>query len=325
MNNKVRKNFSFFLKLLVSGGFVAWLVWRINWGEVARRILEVDVPYLALYVALLLFGIVISARKWQIIASAKGFTRPYRDFFRAYLTGTFINNFLPSTIGGDTYRTLWLGRRDGALSPAISTTLFDRFTGLWAAMVFAFLFSLFHIPLVLENPVWLFLDIAIFLLLSIDILFPVLRKLQTVRALFVKLPEKFQYLIREIVNYPMRRTVIPSLGLSLVFNFVGVGLANLVLFWALGGEVHIVQYLGVIFLVTIVSNIPVSINNIGLKEWAYATFFGFLGASVEAAVAVAVTSRLIQMLVSFAAIPFYLRSRDLLGREEGDESMTNDK
>jgi hypothetical protein len=31
------------------------------------------------------------------------------------------------------------------------------------------------------------------------------------------------------------------------------------------------------------------------------------------------------MLVSFAAIPFYLRSRDLLGREEGDESMTNDK
>jgi hypothetical protein len=165
------------------------------------------------------------------------------------------------------------------------------------------------------NPTWLFLDIVIFLLLSIDILFPVLRKFQMVRSIFVKLPEKFKYLIREIVNYPMRRTVIPSLGLSLVFNFVGVGLANLVLFWALGGEVHIIQYLGVIFLVTIVSNIPVSINNIGLKEWAYATFFGFLGASVETAVAVAVTSRLIQMLVSFAAIPFYLRSRDLLGRE----------
>lgn len=309
------------MKLLVSGGFVAWLVWRINWGEVAKRIFEVDIPYLALYVALLLSGIAISAHKWQIIAEAKGFARPYRDFFRAYLTGTFINNFLPSTIGGDTYRTLWLGRRDGALSPAISTTLFDRFTGLWAAMVFAFLFSLFHWKLVVANPVWLFLDIAIFISLSIDFLFPVIRKLQTVRALFVKLPEKFQYLIREIVNYPLRRTVIPSLWLSLIFNFVGVGLANLVLFWALGGEVHIVQYLGVIFLVTIVSSIPISINNIGLKEWAYATFFGFLGASVEAAVAVAVTSRLIQMVVSFAAIPFYLRSRDLLGREseEGKE------
>lgn len=304
---------------------MAWLVWRINWGEVLLRILEVDVPYLSLYVALLLSGIAISARKWQIIAQAKGFERPYRDFFRAYLTGTFINNFLPSTVGGDTYRTLWLGRRDGALSPAISTTLFDRFTGLWAAMVFAFLFSLFHLPLVFGNPVWLSLILIIFILLSIDLSFPFIRKHETIRRLFAKLPEKLQYLIREIVNYPLHRTVIPALGLSLVFNFVGVGLANLVLFWALGGEVHIIQYLGVIFLVTIVSNIPVSINNIGLKEWAYATFFGFLGASVEAAVAVAVTSRLIQMIVSFAAIPFYLRSRDLLGRDDTvseNENMT---
>lgn len=316
MNNAFRKHLSFLLKLLVSGGFVTWLVWRINWSEVFVRILEVDLPYLALYIVLLLSGIILSARKWQMIASAKGFVRPYGDFFRAYLTGTFINNFLPSTIGGDTYRTLWLGRRDGALSPAISTTLFDRFTGLWAAMVFAFLFSLFHLSLVFANPVWLALILIIFILLSIDFSFPFIRTLEIVRRLFVKLPEKLQYLIREIVNYPFRRTVIPALGLSLVFNLVGVGLANLVLFWALGGEVQVFQYLGVIFLVTIVSNIPVSINNIGLKEWAYATFFGYLGASVETAVAVAVTSRLIQMLVSFTAIPFYLRSRDLLGRED---------
>lgn len=304
------------MKLLVSGGFVAWLVWRINWSEVLIRIFEVDLPYLALYIVLLVSGIILSARKWQMIASAKGFVRPYRDFFRAYLTGTFINNFLPSTIGGDTYRTLWLGRRDGTLFSAVSTTLFDRFTGLWAAMVFAFLFSLFHLPLVFANPVWLALILVIFILLSIDFSFPFIRTLEIVRKLFVKLPEKFQYLIREIVNYPFRRTVVPALWLSLIFNLVGVGLANLILFWALGGEVQVFQYLGVIFLVTIVSNIPVSINNIGLKEWAYATFFGYLGASVETAVAVAVTSRLIQMLVSFTAIPFYLRSRDLLGRED---------
>lgn len=311
----MRKHLSFFVKLLVSGSFVAWLVWRINWGEVARRILEIDVTYLLVYLALLLLGILLSAKKWQIIATAKGFVRPFRDFFRAYLTGMFINNFLPSTIGGDTYRTLWLGRRDGRLSPAISTTLFDRFTGLWAAMVFAFLFSLFHLPIVLANPIWLFLDIAIFLSLSIDFCFPVIRRLPFFPFLFHKLPEKFQRLIREIVGYSFKQTVLPVLSLSLLFNLVGVGMANLVLFWALGGEVHVIEYLGVIFLVTIVSSVPISINNIGLKEWAYATFFGFLGTSVEAAVAVAVTSRFLQMLVSFTAIPFYLRSRDLLGRD----------
>lgn len=311
----LRKQLLFFLKLLVSIGFVVWLVWRINWGDVFSRILEIDLPYLVLYIALLLFGIMISARKWQIIAKAKGFSRLYRDFFRAYLTGTFINNFLPSTIGGDAYRALWLGRLDGKLSPAISTAFFDRFTGLWAAMVFGFLFSLAHFKLVLANPFWLAMNSALFVLLLVDLSFPFVRKLEIVRRIFVTFPEKIQYLIREIVNYPLHGTVIPALGFSLLFNLVGVGFANLVLFWALGGQVQIFQYLGVIFLVSIVSSIPISINNIGLKEWAYATFFGFLGASVETAVAVAVTSRVIQMLVSFSAIPFYLRSRDLLGRE----------
>jgi len=311
----IRKRLLFFLKLLVSGGFVLWLVWRVNWGEVARRISEVDRPYLLFYITVLLSGIAISSKKWQVIARAKGFHRPYRDFFRAYLTGTFINNFLPSTIGGDTYRTLWLGKRDGKLSPALSTAIFDRFTGVWAAMVFAILFSLFHLKLVFANPFWIFLDVAIIASLSCDFALPVLRKSLAARSLLEKLPERIQRLVHEVMRYPLRRTTLPVLGWSLLFNLVGVGLANLVLFRALGGEVHVVEYLGVIFLVTIVSNIPISINNIGVKEWAYATFFGYLGASVEVAVAVAVTSRLIQMIVSFSAIPFYLRSRDILGRE----------
>lgn len=315
MKGTLRKRLSFFLKLLVSGGFVLWLVWRINWGEVVRRISEVDLPFLSLYVGILLTGIAISSKKWQTIARAKGFDRPYRDFFRAYLTGTFINNFLPSTIGGDTYRTLWLGKREGKLSPALSTALFDRFTGIWAAMIFAILFSLFHLKLVFANPFWLFLDIAILGSLSFDFALPILRKMPSMQRLLGRLPERMQRLVREVMRYPFRKTTLPVLGWSLLFNLVGVGLANLVLFRALGGEVHTIEYLGVIFLVTIVSNIPISINNIGVKEWAYATFFGYLGTSVEAAVAVAVTSRFIQMIVSFSAIPFYLRSRDILGRD----------
>ncbi len=315
MKGTLRKRLSFFLKLLVSGGFVLWLVWRINWGEVVRRISEVDLPFLSLYVGILLTGIAISSKKWQTIARAKGFDRPYRDFFRAYLTGTFINNFLPSTIGGDTYRTLWLGKREGKLSPALSTALFDRFTGIWAAMVFAILFSLFHLKLVFANPFWLFLDIAILGSLSFDFALPILRKMPSMQRLLGRLPERMQRLVREVMRYPFRKTTVPVLGWSLLFNLVGVGLANLVLFRALGGEVHTIEYLGVIFLVTIVSNIPISINNIGVKEWAYATFFGYLSTSVEAAVAVAVTSRFIQMIVSFSAIPFYLRSRDILGRD----------
>jgi hypothetical protein len=56
--------------------------------------------------------------------------------------------------------------------------------------------------------------------------------------------------------------------------------------------------------------VPLSINNIGIKEWAYVTFFALVGVSVEIAVTAALLSRFIQMLISFIALPYYLRNRE---------------
>lgn len=312
MPQSFRKRISFLLKLLVSGGFVAWVVFEVNWLEVMGRIAAINIPALLVYLSLLVAGMAISARKWQRIFLFKGFVRPFKDAFLAYLTGTLINNFLPSFIGGDTYRGLWLGKKDGRFSPAISTLLFDRFTGLWAAMVFTLLFSLFHIETVLAHPIWILLDIGIMCSLSIDFLFPYFEKFSILRFLASKLPERIQYLFQELGGFAHRDILIPSLKLSLLFNAIGVGAANIVLFHALGGDVRILDYLGVIFLVSIVSSFPISVNNIGLKEWAYITFFGYLGVEAETAIAVAITSRFLQMLVSFFAIPFYFRSRDMI-------------
>jgi hypothetical protein len=67
--------------------------------------------------------------------------------------------------------------------------------------------------------------------------------------------------------------------------------------------------MSVIFLISIISALPISINNIGLKEWAYITFFGIFGLSSGAVIAVSIISRFIQMAVSFTAMPIYLKSK----------------
>ena len=100
-----------------------------------------------------------------------------------------------------------------------------------------------------------------------------------------------------------RRTFLYATSYAAVFNFVGVGVANYLLFQALGISISFPAFLSAIFLISIISSIPISINNIGLKEWAYYTFFGILGVNASAAVAVALTGRILQMLVSFLAFP----------------------
>jgi hypothetical protein len=69
------------------------------------------------------------------------------------------------------------------------------------------------------------------------------------------------------------------------------------------------DYLSIVFLISIVSAIPVSINNIGIKEWAYITFFGFFGIASSGALVAALLSRIVQMLISFAALPYYLKNK----------------
>jgi uncharacterized membrane protein YbhN (UPF0104 family) len=88
-----------------------------------------------------------------------------------------------------------------------------------------------------------------------------------------------------------------------------VGLTNFTLFHALGSTVALVPFLAAVFLVVIVSSVPISIGNIGIKEWAYITFFGLIGISAELAVTVALLSRFIQMIISFVALPHYLADR----------------
>jgi hypothetical protein len=74
------------------------------------------------------------------------------------------------------------------------------------------------------------------------------------------------------------------------------------------------DYMSVIFLISIVSSIPISINNLGVKEWAYIFFFGLFGVELTLAVTVVILSRVVQMLMSFLAVPLYWQFRKNLDK-----------
>jgi uncharacterized membrane protein YbhN (UPF0104 family) len=307
---KPSKPFLFAAKGCASLGFVVWLAFKVQWRDALAVVHGIDPGYVAAYLFFLLCSMVLSARKWQVIARSKGFGGRLRDYFRAYLSGTFINNFLPSFIGGDAYRSYWLGRGGGAYSSAFSTVVLDRLTGLWAASLLTLFFSFFFFEKVLSSPVWLFFDLVLAGGVMALALGATLSGPNGARRILPDvLPARAVRILREVAASANKAVLGPSLGYALAFNVVGIGLANLCLFYALGSRVPTLSYFSVVFLVSIVSSIPVSINNIGIKEWAYYTFFGLFGMNSEVAVTAAIIGRFVQMLVSFFALPAYLRER----------------
>lgn len=307
----MKKTLLLIVKIFISVGLVVWLIERVDWRSVLTQLSSITWPLLVLYVVFQLLGNLISAKKWQTIARFKGLSFSLRDAFFAYLTGTFVNNFLPSTIGGDAYRSLWLARHSGARAAALSTVIFDRFIGLWTIALLALLFSPVLFPFIKGSPALSLVYVALAVFFVMDLIITYAYCQSWFHTLIARLPfHKLRRFLEEIIFYTKKHIWLKTSLWSALFIFVGLVLSNFTLFHALGSDIGIIPFASVMFLVAIVSSVPLSINNIGIKEWAYITFFTLVGVSAETAVTVAILSRFIQMILSFIALPQYLRKED---------------
>lgn len=305
--NKIVK---FILKLIVSAGFVIYIIFKVDWRDVLSGILSVSWWQALIYIAVLLLGMMISSYKWKILTDYKKFDHNLFEHFKLYLSGTFINNFMPSFVGGDAYKAYQIGKKSGRFTEAASTVFVDRITGLVGAMILALVFSLINIMDVLKSTTLIVVNILIILSFFSDVVIAWMKESEFWRRIFIKfLPEKIIHLIKEIADYSQNKKLLKdTIILSMIFDFIGIALVNYVLFWSLGIRINVIDYLSVIFLTTIVASIPITINNIGIKEWSYIAFFGAVGIASSPVITVAILSRILQMIVSFLALPLYLKS-----------------
>lgn len=312
LKNKITK---FLLKLVISLAFVAWLIFKVDWKETLFYLQRISFLDIVLYVSILLIGMIISAYKWKILIEFKGFSVSLKECFSLYITGSLINIFFPSIIGGDTYRAYEIGRKTKKYASAVASVVMDRATGFLGVMILTIIFSAINWQTVSKNSLLVAINGIILLGL---IMIPVLLKIAKSR--FWKnfspyVPDKIANILKDFIEYADFRIFLKASLISVIYGLVGIAGLNFILFYGLGININLLDYLSVIFLISIVIVLPISINNIGIKEWAYITFFGFFGLAASPVVTVALISRLLQMLVSCMALPIYLKNKNNIKTE----------
>ncbi len=305
-------------KVLAFVFLLGLVVYITDWVEVVMYLREASPVYVGLFVVFHIVGLFLSSYKWGVISRWEGFDLPVTFYFKKYLMGAFINNFLPSFVGGDSYRSLALRRQDPSAHGLVgfSSVAIDRLSGLLTIFVLALFSSgIFLLIFGLFEPilrVFAFL-LCIFTFLVIGIALYRLGVLNSIYHIFpATVKKKISSLVGEqdmVKMYFNNGRSVQLFCLSAVFAFCGVALSNYMLFLSIGVDISFFGFLSVIFVVSIIATLPVSIGNIGLKESAYIVFFGFLGVSVSACVAIVILSRILQLLVSLGALPMYLREK----------------
>ena len=123
------------IKILISAALLYLALRKVNLSELASRFNIASLGWIGMAIAMTFLQIFVGVLRWREISAECGAPLAIRQAMRFNLIGTFFNQTLPSSIGGDAVR-LWLVARGGAGWRAATYSIFvDRAIGLIALAI----------------------------------------------------------------------------------------------------------------------------------------------------------------------------------------------
>jgi glycosyltransferase 2 family protein len=293
-------------------GLTLFLLQAIDWREFGMLLGRLNIGYFLFFLLLQVVAIGYSVRKWQQVAAARDIHFPFLLGSKQYILGMFLNNFFPSTIGGDMYRAHFLKRFSGEdYTKVLHVVLFERLQGLWILLLLITLSGGFFWSLTTES----FLLASVFVgasgLLALSLFFFWLLEKNWLSGFLKRFSFRYPKHVAALWEDDFRQKILPvGLGTTSLFVLTGPLLSNYVLFLAFGIELPLFLFAYLVAAAILVSSLPISLGNLGLKEGAYVLLFGLVGVSAEAALAVALVSRVAQVGFSLLALPGYMSKKE---------------
>ena len=271
-------------------------------------------PLLLIALMLPALGLLIAGLRWKVLLVAQGSKAFIGRLVEALLVGSFFNQFLPSTIGGDFVRSRWLAKSSGSALLSLTVVGLDRVLGSLGICAVA-LMALATGPAMVRSisDFWLVLatlafgTITVVLFASVTVS-PALRRLLPIQTLSA-LESKVRLIYRALAVYRRHKghlllAFLLSVGLQLTIIVQYLALAA-----AFGLDVSVWEFSVVVSVATLVSLMPVTINGIGLRENALAVLGAPLGVSASNAVALGGAFMVILLVYGFVGGIIYLNDR----------------
>lgn len=286
MNRRFQQRRRWVQPLFRVSASVTVLVLVIHWIEpenLIRAFQDADPPYLLSGGLSLLVAQVLSSYKWLLIVRGEGGEVRFLSALRIYFLGMFVNNFLPTGLGGDTSRVILVARKSNlSVGRSAWTVLFDRGTGFLALTYLGLLAASWYLYGVL--------GLAIFLpagLVGCALLLTIRHRANyfPVNSLWVR---SWNFLVIPVKS----PSLWPAVILSFAFNFILITAIFLV---AKGFGID-VPWSFVPILTLIVSAsllLPIFVGGYGAREAAFVLALGYVGVDPALAGALGLTWGLI--------------------------------
>ena len=284
-------------------------------GIAAERLSPAGIGLLLLVTT---FDRLLMAYKWWRLLRMVGADLPMWQAIRIFYQGSFSGVFLPSHVGGDILRVLWVREATGQTHPALASLVMERMLGFLCSFNLALVGAVITAELVMPHRVWLVVVLAVGAALGANLVFAasmhstvrglVMARLERVRTKpffgtlhrFYSAFDRFGADPRGVLNNALL-TLLEQCA-QLIFVYTAAR--------CLGLDVHFIPFLAATTVYMMILRFPVAPDGWGVGELASIGVFGLLGVKAADAFLISILGHVIPMLALLPGLFFMLRGHD---------------
>jgi len=293
------------LKASVTALLFYLLFRKVDFGEFVDTLKNARTGILIGAFFVLWIGHYVCIFRWRMLMRPVMPVLTLGHLFSIYCIGLFFNLTFPTVVGGDVVKMYYAGKPARKFAESFAATFLDRDAGMLAMLIIACTASLAAPMAIPAIPIRFIIWSAftIFVAANIAIFTPSLHRRLTnllnkvhfhsVAVRIDTISNVFQVIGRHM------GVLASSLLISLV-NQILVIAVTWIMAKGLNMDVSLGHFLVIVPAVTLFSMIPVSLNGMGLREYAFVSLLGAIGVDREASIALGLLS---SVIIFLSAIP----------------------
>jgi len=285
---KHKKKIFIAARIIISIGLILYLIFfksgLRDFKTFAGILRNVDIYLLIASASIYLFGIWISVLRWQILLKTQGIHISQGYLSSSIMIGLFFNNLLPTSIGGDIFRTIDISKKAGiSMGKSASIIIIERFSGVIVAAAFAVIALFLGFTTIGKTsyviPVAIFFIIC--LILMFIILNPSVLKLDRLvkRTRFLsKIREKLKEIYHTFLSFKKFKLHLTGAIICSILLQLGVIYHYYLAARAMDTGLSFASFIFIVPIITIIAMLPVSIGGAGVRENSLVFLMVALGA-----------------------------------------------
>lgn len=309
------------LKYLISGGLVIWLILDFDWNGVIATLASVSWVAVVGWLVIWAAAYILMGLRLKVLLAAQKIEINLFYSIQLVFIGAFTGNFLPSSMGGDAFKFIYLARAGYGKSVTGVSIILDRLLNILSVfMLLPFALTLPGlISIDIHQYIWIFVIIGLvgILLGGVGVMAGLrIKRLPPPPTSDQTLPARVRRIARRLIDISLQWLAHPwSLILAMVISLVAIVLCFVggwVVARGLDINISLVSWLAIQACLSMLVFLPISMNGLGLQEISLVYLMSLVGVPDGKSQALALLLRVLIVFFSlFGAIGLISEKRKI--------------